>query len=298
MRIGVIVNPRSGRRNAARLTSRIEHLASSWKGTLDLRVAGSSDRIESLARELAASVDALGALGGDGTLNGVVNGVLTSTRPDTPVFFVPAGRGKDTSRTLPAWEERLLVGDLPESRRRQVDIGKVTTPAGQERYFINESSIGVSAFAARRANTYPRMFGKASYLAGAMHGIAVEHPFRATLTTVEGTTHDLERCHIIAVSNGRFFGGGLEISPRADMNDGLLNIVALADASLRDIAAALPRLFRATHLDHPKVLHIPTAGVTIDSTDRPKLESDGEQWTSIPATFAIESQALTWLEPK
>lgn len=297
MRIGVIVNPRSGRRNAARLTPRIERLASSWKGSLDLRIAGSSDRIESIARDMTGSVDALGAIGGDGTLNGVINGVLTSDHPDMPVFFIPAGRGKDTSRTLPAWEERLLTGNLPASRTRRVDVGTVTTPAGQARYFLNESSIGLSAFAARMANAYPRALGKASYLAGAFHGIAVVRPFRAALKTVEGTTHDLARCHIIAVSNGRFFGGGLEISPGADMQDGLLDIVALADAGLGDIATALPRLLRATHLEHPKVLHIQTAGVTITSDDRPNLESDGEQWTRVPVTITVKPNALTWLEP-
>jgi diacylglycerol kinase family enzyme len=263
-----------------------------------LRVHDRLERIESIAQVLAPDVDMIGVVGGDGSLNGVINGVLASTRPDVPICFLPAGRGKDAARTLPSWDINQLDQRSLAHRLMRVDVGVAETPDGERRYFINESSVGIGAFAARSASHLPRLLGTGSYLIGTVHGLIHERPFTAMLEIDGVGTVELPRCHHITIANGRYFGGGLQIAPQADARDGLLDIVAVADASAMEIARALPRLFRATHLTHRAVHHWQATGVSV-ITDRPALvESDGEQWGSSPIHFSVIKHALTWVEPQ
>jgi diacylglycerol kinase family enzyme len=212
------------------------------------------------------------------------------------VFFIPTGRGKDTARTLPSWSPKDTGPSLPRYVSRTVDVGLVTS-AGGDRYFINASSVGVSAFTARQASGYPRWLGSSSYLIAAVHALAHERPFHATLHLEGLGDIDMPRCHIVVVANGRFFGGGMQVAPQADPADGCFDVLALADASPRDLATALPMLLRGTHLRHPRVRHWRTPGVQLVTGNQPPLESDGEQWTTGPASFTIVPKALTWLEP-
>jgi diacylglycerol kinase family enzyme len=298
MRIGVIINPKAGARDALRLRKRVEDLCERSEAELVLRVHDRLERIESVAQALAPDVDMIGVVGGDGTLNGVVNGVMTSERPDLPIGFLPAGRGKDAARTLPSWDIHHLDRRTLAHRLMKIDVGVARTPDGECKHFVNESSIGIGAFAARSACRLPRGLGTGAYLVGTVHGLMQERPFTAMLD-IEGVGPlELPRCHHITIANGRYFGGGLQIAPRADARDGLLDIVAVADASAPEIARALPRLLRATHLAHRTVHHWQAAGVSV-VTDRPALiESDGEQWGDSPANFSVMKHALTWVEPQ
>jgi YegS/Rv2252/BmrU family lipid kinase len=297
MRIGIIINPGAGRRDARGLLYRVEALAARSGTELVTRVCSRLERIESIAHSLATEVDMIGVLGGDGSLNGAVNGIMRSEHPGVPVFFVPAGRGMDAARTLPSWDLKRLNQRSMNHRLVNVDLGLVETRAGK-RYFINESSIGTGAFAARSASQLPRMLGTASYLIGTLHSLAHERPFTAMLEIDVVGYVELPRCHHITVANGRYFGGGLQIAPHANPSDGLLDIVAVADAGAVEIARALPRLFRATHLTHRAVHHWQATGVSVQTDTPALLESDGEQWTTTPAHFSVMKHALTWVEPQ
>ncbi|HEV2074488.1 MAG TPA: hypothetical protein VGR29_12730, partial [Thermomicrobiales bacterium] len=79
--------------------------------------------------------------------------------------------------------------------------------------------------------------------------------------------------------------------------DGLLDIIAVADAGAFGIARALPRLLRSTHLSHPIVRHWKSTGVTIESSTSILVETDGEQWDTMPHHYSLVPNALTWLEP-
>ncbi|HWV24987.1 MAG TPA: diacylglycerol kinase family protein [Thermomicrobiales bacterium] len=296
MRLGIIINPAAGRRSALR----VRHLVERFCAREDLRaefvVLKPSERIESVAQRLAPEVDVLGIVGGDGTLNGVVNGLLTSPCPETPLAFVPAGRGKDIARTLRSWHPRELHRCSTAHRLRQVDVGLIES-GGRQRYFLNETSIGTGALAARSAAGLPRMMGTSAYLTGTAGALVRGRPFAGELVIDGMNPVNLHRCHHITIANGRYFGGGLQIAPPADPEDGLLEIVAVADVSALTIARALPRLFLATHLAHPAVRHWQTGSLRVETTQPVLVESDGETWTSTPLTVTVLKQALTWVEP-
>jgi len=297
MRIGIIVNPRAGKRSTMRLRARIEDFAHRSGAEMTFRVQDRLSRIESITREMVTDVDMLGVVGGDGSLNGVVNGVMTSDRRDIPVFFVPVGRGKDAARTLPSWDMRTIDRSSMSYRLREVDLGLVQLASGEHRYFVNETSIGIGAFAARSASHLPRFLGTTSYLIGTAHGLLRERPTTARLNVDQTGFVELPRCHHITISNGRYFGGGLQISPKADATDGLLDIIAVADVGAFEIAKAMPQLFRATHLSHPKVHHWQAASLQVETSKEALIESDGEQWATTPIQVTVQPGALTWLEP-
>lgn len=297
MRIGIIVNPRAGKRSTMRLRTRIEQFAYRSGAEVIIRVHDRLTRIESTTRELVTDVDVIGVVGGDGSLNGVVNGVMTSDRDDIPVFFVPVGRGRDSARTLPSWDMSAIDHRSMAYQTRQIDLGLVKSASGEQRYFVNETSIGVGAFAARSASNLPRFLGTTSYLIGTAHGLMKERPTTARLNIDHSRLIELPTCHHITISNGRYFGGGLQISPRADASDGLLDIIAVADVGAFEIARAMPQLFRATHLSHPKVHHWQATSIHVETDDMTLIESDGEQWVSTPVEITVQPGALTWLEP-
>lgn len=297
MRIGVIINPGSGRRTAAGLRTQVEQIGADAGAKVTLAVYDGSERIESLALRLVTEVDVIGVAGGDGTLNGAINGVMASRQPETPLFFLPAGRGGDTSRTIPSLSLTRAAIRSFAYRTRQVDLGVLSTSDGETRYFINESSIGLGGFAARSANRLPRRLGSSVYLLAALDGIARCRPCQMRLEIDGVGVVDLPRCHHLTIANGRYFGGGLQIAPLASPEDGLLDIIAVADASPFEVAIALPRLLRSTHLGHPKVHHWKSTAVAIEGSTDAVIETDGEASGSVPARYSVVHNALTWVEP-
>lgn len=296
MRISVIINPVSGRRPARNMAG-LEHLVAATGVELTLVTYDSSERIETLVSRMVDGTDMIGVAGGDGTLNGAVNGVMMSDRPEIPILFLPAGRGCDTPRTLSSFSAKRLIRRSFGFRTRKVDLGLLTGNDEKRRYFINESSIGLGAFAARSANKLPRRIGSAAYFLGAIDGVIRSRSYRIRMEIDAIGTVELPRCHHVTIANGRYFGAGLHIAPGANAQDGMLDIIAVADARAFEIALALPKLFRSTHLDHPKVHHWKSKAVTIDASPNPLVETDGEQWASVAARYSVVPGALTWAEP-
>lgn len=296
MRFGIIVNPAAGLRSAVRLRQRLEAFCRCQGFVAEIAIIESTVRLEEVACRMASCSDMLGVVGGDGTLNGAVNGLLASDAPETPVAFFPAGRGADIARTLSSWHPRMLDSGRAGYRLRQVDVG-IAESTRTRRFFVNETSLGLGALAAQAALTLPRQLGTSAYLAGTVRALLRGRAFRARLRIEGGPWIELDRCHHLTLANGRYFGGGLQVAPPANPEDGMLEIVAVADISASEIARALPRLFRATHLGHPGVRHWRATKIHIETMPEALAESDGEVWESTPTTFSVANDALTWVEP-
>ena len=292
MRVGIIANPGAGTPGSLRVLPLLERFARSFSDDVCTAIPTMGQRIEPIAAGMAASVDLIIVSGGDGTLNGVVNGVM----PDAcvPVAFLPSGRGKDAARTLPS----LSRDDLAESdvswRIEAVDVGQVTLAGGTVRYFINISSVGLGATAARIATRLPRLPGTANYLIGAAAGLVTDRHVALRVRGEHQDVVDLEDCRIASVANGRYFGGGLQIAPMASAQDGLLEIVTVSGAGRFEILRNLPRVFQGTHMAHPAVRHWTAPAVSIDAQPPVGIETDGEVIGVTPATFNVLPGALAW----
>jgi diacylglycerol kinase (ATP) len=250
-----------------------------------------------IAREAAATGrDLVVALGGDGTLNEVVNGLAASGAAGPELAILPFGTGRDTIRTygIPKRAERALEL-LQGGHTRTIDLGRATfrTPEGEgSRWYINIGSCGLTGAAAERAQrTSKRLGGTPSFLYAIVATFAAWRnvPFRIVVD--DQPALELVANNVIC-ANGRVFGGGIRICPQAEPDDGLLDVLVWGDVGKLDLAFNLPRLYRGTHLGHSKVTVTRARRVRVETSRPLPVELDGELPGTTPATFEIVPQAL------
>ncbi len=254
---------------------------------------------------LGRGFDRIIAVGGDGTLNEVLNGFFRDGLPvrrEAAVGYLPSGTGADFARTLElhdlSLEERitrLLNGSV-----RRLDCGQVSfqTPmAGSTvRLFINESSIGFSANTADAVNRASKRFGgRLAFLIGVLRClIGLRNPRLRIL--VDGREVFDAPALLVAVANGRYFGGGMMIAPPAVADDGLFDIVVVAAMSRTTVLRKIGSIYRGEHLAEPEVQVFRGREVRITALgERVLLEMDGEQPGTLAAEFHISHRTVPFL---
>ena len=244
-----------------------------------------------LAREAALDgAELLVVVGGDGSVNEVANGLAGLGR-QPEIAVVPRGTGWDFSRTfgiprkIDDAVQIALEGDV-----RTIDLGRASYRAwdGSDATasFANVASAGMSGAIAKRANeTTKALGGKASYLWATF---AVFSGWEATEieVAVDGERRAGPMFDVV-VANGRFFGGGLEICPEAEPDDGLFDVLTIGDVTKRDLVQTMPKMYRGTHLPHPKAELLRGSSVTVTSETPLPIELDGEQPGTTPVTFEV-----------
>ncbi len=255
-----------------------------------------------LAREAALDgAELLVVVGGDGSVNEVANGLAGLGR-QPEVAIVPRGTGWDFSRTfgIPRKVDDAvriaLEGDV-----RTIDVGRASYRAwdGSDATasFANVASAGMSGAIAKRANeTSKALGGKASYLWATF---AVFSGWEATeIEVVVDDVRRTGRMFDVVVANGRFFGGGLQICPEAQPDDGLFDVLTIGDVTKRDLVQTMPKMYRGTHLPHPKAELLRGSSVTVTSETPLPIELDGEQPGTTPVTFEVAAAALRLRVPR
>jgi len=251
-------------------------------------------------RSVLEGADLLVVVGGDGSVNEVANGLAGVDGAEIAV--IARGTGWDFVRTygIPHDVEGAIDVAL-HGATRTVDLGRVTYRAWEghdaEAYFANVASAGMSGAIAQRANeTTKALGGKASY------ALATFVVFARWHTSDIRVSVDSEirggRMHDVVVANGKFFGGGMKICPDAEPDDGLFDVLMLGDLSKRDLVANMPKLYRGTHLPHPKAELLRGASVTVDSEQPLPIELDGEQPGTTPVRFEVVPRALRLRVPR
>jgi diacylglycerol kinase (ATP) len=234
------------------------------------------------------------AVGGDGTVNEIVNGIARVEGVELAI--VHRGTGGDFVRTFGI--PRKLEAALEVARSgqsREVDLGRATlhTWAGRDgvTWFANIASAGMSGAVAKRVNeTGKALGGKVSY---AWSTLAVFARWRnAEITVRVGDEERTGAMYDVVVANGRYFGGGMKICPDADPADGLFDVLLIGDVTKRDLVVTLPKIYRGTHLPHPKAELLRGDKVTIEAPIPLPVELDGEQPGTTPASFEIVPRAL------
>jgi diacylglycerol kinase (ATP) len=238
------------------------------------------------------------AVGGDGTVHEVVNGLVDprtgSVLGDDPVLgIVSAGSGCDLVRTFGLDRApEVLAGHLASPATTRIDLGRirVTGADGEEtRLFANVAEVGFGGAVAAAARRLPARLGERRYRLGI---VAAWGSFRRVPMTVEhdGGTFQEHLCNVV-VANGQFFGGGLKVAPRSLPDDGYLDLQAWG-GSPTDVVRAARQLRDGSHLQRPDVRSWPTTHVTV-TTGRPvSVEADGELIGTTPAVFDVLHRVL------
>jgi diacylglycerol kinase (ATP) len=231
------------------------------------------------------------AMGGDGTVNEVANGLLGS---DATLAVIPAGTGNDFIRMLGIPSNPMQAIDtLLAGVTRTIDLGQIDG----NRCFVNGLGIGIDAQVARAVLKMERLKGASAYLTAAVKEVFRFPAFPVTLSFPE---EEIElSCLSLSVANGIFAGGGFKLAPRANITDGLIDISALGDYPKLERLYRLPQVRAGKHADWKNVTYRQTSEVTISSPKKLIAHVDGEPYRLPGESFTVKAlpQALRVLVP-
>lgn len=282
--IAVLTNPTSGKGRGARILDEV---------LPGLRAAGfachsvqGSDAEESLelARQcVAAGVETLAVVGGDGMVHLAIQALAHSR---TRLGLIPAGTGNDVARyfDIPRKDVKAAVDVLVAGKERVVDLAKVGPT-----YFVTVLAAGFDAIVNERANqmTWPK--GQMRYNIATLAELRTFSPLPYVLE-VDGVEHRFDAM-LVAVGNGESFGGGLRITEGASLDDGELDVVVIGPMKKRELVTTYPKLFKGTHVTHPKYVHYRGREITVAAPGITAY-ADGERIAALPLTVTVQPSAL------
>ena len=301
----VIANPKSqGGKLGKRWTEVAEQLSRAFP--FDEQMTQGVGDATRLAREaLKGGAERIVAIGGDGTVNEVVNGFFEDGKPiapDATFGLIPFGTGGDFRRTVGLPQE---IGEaaavIAAGQRRKIDVGRLSfvatdgTPA--TRMFANIASFGVSGVVDRLVNeSGKKLGGKLSFMFASVRATWSYKNQRVQLT-LDGNERVELSINTVAIANGKFFGGGMKVAPDAELDDATFDVVAIGDLGMGEVLKMSRKIYKGEHLAMDKV-SVKRARVVDAEPIEPgavvELDIDGENPGRLPARFEIVPAAL-WL---
>jgi diacylglycerol kinase (ATP) len=297
----IIVNPRSANGSTGRQWRALERrLRTGLGASFDIAFTERQGHATAIAREAGTSYTRVVAMGGDGTVNEVVNGLIADDRPlrpDLALGIIPRGTGCDFVRTLGIPHDldgaaaRLAAGAV-----REVDVAKVSYRGadGQEaiRYFINEASIGLGAVICDRVNRASKMLGGRLSFMRATLTTSLRYRSPAISLSLDGQPPRRRVLMNIWVANGRYSGGGIRSARDARLDDGLLDVVQIGDPGFFRKMLSTPKLRSGAFVDLPHVTYDTARRVEASADTTVFFETEGEVVGTLPATFELIGERL------
>lgn len=294
----VIVNPVAGAYSTRRKWPRIGRLLRHIGLSFDFEYTEGPGHAIELAR--AATIDGypyLVAVGGDGTVNEVANGILSvDSLANTALGVIGTGTGSDFVRSVGIPRDLALAcSSLVSSKRLEIDVGVVEYQRNgklEQRFFVNAAGVGFDATVVETTERLPKYFGGTiPYVFGLLRSLVGYRNKPVTL----GVGDRVEEARILSVvvANGCYFGGGMRMAPQAELVDSLLDVVIVGDMGKFELLKALPTVYNGTHINHPKVRMAKATKVTVKSREHILVHADGELLGEVPATFWLKPAALS-----
>lgn len=300
-KIVFIVNPHSGNGSTGREWPKIRAAATARLGTFaSFLTSGPGDATRIARSKLLEGVDVVVCVGGDGTLNEVVNGFMNEEgpiRPEAVLGFIPNGTGCDFARTasIPRRIED-SIETIREGNACLTDIGRLRYRNRDNtfciRYFHNIASFGLGGEVTDRVNRTSKAFGP--FISFIWATLVTLFLFgKKTIRLRIGDQYDKEmEIWNIAVANGQYHGGGMWVAPQAVLNDGLLNITVIGNLSLAEVFWHLPKLYSGSIHKIKKCSFLTGKKVEAFSMQSVLLEIDGEQPGYLPAVIDLMPSSL------
>ncbi len=293
----VIVNPVAGANSTRQKWPGISRLLRHIGLSFDYQYTEGIGHAIELAR--AAATDGyryLVAVGGDGTVNEIANGILYSSDSDNTILgIISTGTGSDFMRSagIPR-DYTSACSVLTGTRRLLIDVGVVEYKnKGQslQRFFVNAAGAGFDAAIVAATERIPKYFGGTiPYLTGLL-GSLLSYRNKPVVLSM-GSNVETTRICSVAVANGGYYGGGMHIAPQAELDDNLLDVVIIGDVGKFELLKALPMVYKGTHITHPKVRVERVTRIAIESSEQILVHADGELLGEGPASFWIMPAAL------
>ncbi len=286
MPFSLLVNPKAHGGTSGRTVDRLAARLAEAGIEATLIVGKSRDHLQRTAvSAMHGGDEVLGIVGGDGTNMAVVDALLKNAgdRPLPSLALIPAGRGNSMAKDLELDSIDSAIEALKRGRTRPVDVGKFSAK-GFEGYFLNCVGVGFVTDVDTTASHFP-FLGDLSYVLGVLYRTITLKP-RPFRLEIDGRVFEEPMC-FIEVMNSRKTGGEMVMAPQARIDDGLLDVVWVDAIPRRTLLATFPRLFKGTHVEHPKVHVLRGKTVTIGSAVPEELLPDGDHIGTTPVTFTV-----------
>jgi YegS/Rv2252/BmrU family lipid kinase len=295
-----IVNPNAGNGKGRKDWDRISDILDKNDIRFNVKTTQRKCHATEFARELiAGGYRKIISIGGDGTLNEIINGIFTQDHcPATEIILslIPVGTGNDWGRMfgIPLIYEG-AVQVIKEGKHMLHDIGVIDYFNGEEKaktYFINIAGLGFEAVVVKKTNKQKDngMSNKAIYFYNLLSSL-ISHRNTPVDITIDGST-SRAKIFSINVGNGRYCGGGMRQTPDALPDDGLFDITVIREMGKIEIIRSLQLLYDGTIMSHPKVDGYRSNNLKVTSDSLLYIEADGESLGHTPVEFSIIPSAV------
>ena len=287
-RIVVVANPTAGRGKSGRLIGKVDRILTEIGVEHEVRVSNSAEDLGRLAHEAGEQgANVVAVLGGDGSVGLAANGLLGT---NAALAVLPAGTGDDFATAIGAKRLEAATRLLADPTIRPIDVVRVTTGA-ESRYFVNVAGAGFDSEVNETANGMNTTLGATgTYVAAILRTLPrfVPAAFHLQLDDRALEVHAM----LVVVGNSTTYGGGMKVTPTALLNDGQLDICIVGAMRTGAFLRAFPRVFRGTHVSHPKVTMLRSTTIKLEADRRVNVYADGERVGPLPAVFEVLPGAL------
>lgn len=292
MRHVFIVNPMAGKHKALEMT---HFIVKNFEDPIILTTEYEGHAKE-LAKEYAGKDTAIYSLGGDGTFNEVVNGVVESDfNLDTLVADVPCGSGNDFIKVMTDEKDPYkLLESYKKGNTKIIDVGFIN-----DRTFVNIASIGFDAeivLGARKYKRLPLVSAELAYLISVFATLIKLRGYKVK-ATIDGEAISIYDVLFIIMANGNYYGGGMKAAPHALMDDGLFDFYLVDKVKRRQVPFLLPKFMKGRHDELKVVHHYKGKKIIIDSEKPLPMNIDGEVMLSNHVEVEVKANVLHLLIP-
>ncbi|MHB8909844.1 MAG: diacylglycerol/lipid kinase family protein [Syntrophales bacterium] len=302
-----VVNPHAGNGATGKEWPRIRKRATDLLGPFEhCMTAGPGDATRMTRDHLLKGVDRIICVGGDGTLNEVVNGFFDEDTPlgkSAVLGFIPNGTGCDFCRTIPIPTElEASLETIRSGHLHTIDLGLIRyrdhEGRTRTRYFHNIASFGLGGEVDDRVNRTSKVCGPFVTFIWATLVALFSYGKKRIRIRVDGEAEQTVDVLNIAIANGRYHGGGMLVAPDAKTDDGLFDVTIIGAMSLPLVFWHLPKLYTGGIKGIRQVSIRTGQKVTASSEQRVLLDIDGEQPGTLPAELSIVPAAITLIMKK
>jgi YegS/Rv2252/BmrU family lipid kinase len=296
-----IVNPHAGHRSTESSWPFIEALAKDRLGPFDAYMTKKPGDAVIFAQNAAADkAKLLVCVGGDGTLNEVVNGIMMhdeSIRSELVLGFIPNGTGCDFVKTVSIPRDIEQAMNLVASgHTRRIDLGVIylKNHKGRDccRFFHNVASFGLGGEVVQRVNRTTKALGPlVSFMWATLISVFL-YGTKSIRMLIDGGFEKKVSVWNVVIANGQYHGGGMWVSPDASVCDGLLHVTIIGDLKIPEVLINLPKLYNGRIYDIDKVITKTCKKMAAVSNDRVLLDVDGEQPGMLPVVVKTVPGAL------